>query len=297
VTTVAVIGAGYAGAAIALEAISRGFGVVASSRRQERREAFRAAGCTAISLDFAASVEPSATPIDGAVICFAPAAGLEASAVADAVRWAAASGATAIVYLSSTQVYGPSDGAAVDDFTPTNAASGRAHARLAAERAFCDACAVTGARASILRLPGIYGPGRTLRERIAAGRFRMPGDGSAVTNRIHVEDLATAVLLALALPSLAGIVLVADDEPATLADQVAWICAETGLPQPPSIALDELPPSSREFFVGNRYCRARRLADAGWRPRYRNFREGFAAAWRAALDPRAALLLSAAGDG
>lgn len=295
--TIAVIGAGYAGAAIALEATRRGFAVVASSRRPERRAALEAVGCTAVSLDLTSPPAASPVALDAAVICFAPAAGLEREAVANAVRWATQAGANALVYLSSTQVYGPSDGVEVDDHTPTNAQSERAKARLLAEAAFGAACAEGGARATILRLPGIYGPGRTLRERIASGRFRLPGDGSAVTNRIHVEDIATAVLLAMFEPTLEGVVLAADNEPATLGGQVDWICAATGLPRPPSVALADLQPASREFFVGNRYCRARRLHAAGWTPRYPDFRSGFAASWAAALDPQAALLLTAAGDG
>lgn len=173
-------------------------------------------------------------------------------------------------YLSSSGVYGDTDGAWVDESAPVGA--GRRTARAACDAAWLE----RGAR--VFRLPGIYGPGRSALERVRVGkaqRIDLPGQ---VFSRIHVDDLAAGVVAALEAP--AGPFNLADDLPASQNAVIEEACRLLGLEPPPLQLLDQanLSPQARAFYSENRRVangRARRVL--GWRPRFTTFREGLLA--------------------
>jgi nucleoside-diphosphate-sugar epimerase len=176
----------------------------------------------------------------------------------------------ALTYLSSTGVYGDTSGAWVDESAPTGA--GRRSAR-----AQCDArWQERGAR--VLRLPGIYGPGRSALDRLAEGkahRIDLPGQ---VFSRVHVDDIVTGALLALDAPP--GAYNLADDYPASQNAVIEEASRVLGLAAPPLLSLEEAGLSSmaRAFYAENRRVangKARRVL--GWRPRFPTFREGLRA--------------------
>ena len=175
-----------------------------------------------------------------------------------------------IGYLSSTGVYGDTKGAWVDE---SAALAGRRDGRNAADLAWAS----IGAR--VFRLPGIYGPGRAMLERLKAGqahRIDLPGQ---VFCRIHVDDIIGGVRAAIARGP-AGVYNLADDLPAAQNDVVAFACRLLGLPVPPLHALDQLDlsPQARAFYGENRRVangKAKRLF--GWRLLYPSYREGLAA--------------------
>ena len=182
-------------------------------------------------------------------------------------------------YLSSTGVYGDSGGAWVDESAATG--GGRRSARSAADTAWL----ARGAR--VFRLPGIYGPGRSALDRVAAGtahRLRVPGQ---TFSRIHVQDIAGGVVAALTprggrLPP-AGAYNLADDLPCGQNAVIEHACRLLGAPIPPLQTLDQagLSPAARAFYAENRRVangKARRVL--GWRPRYPTYREGLAALFR-----------------
>jgi nucleoside-diphosphate-sugar epimerase len=170
-------------------------------------------------------------------------------------------------YLSSTGVYGDARGAWVDE---SAAVAGRRANRNAADAAWL----ALGAR--VLRLPGIYGPGRSPLDRVregAAHRVDVPGQ---VFSRVHVDDIAAAVTLAATAP--AGAYNIADDEPAGQNDVVAYAAALLGMDPPPFVALDTLSAPARAFYAENRRVangKAKRVL--GWTPRYRDYRAGLLA--------------------
>lgn len=171
-------------------------------------------------------------------------------------------------YLSSTGVYGDSGGAWVDENAPIGA--GRRGARAAADLAW------QGRGARIFRLPGIYGPGRSPLDRVAAGTAHRVDRPGQVFSRIHVDDIVTGVIAALDAP--AGAYNLADDLPASQNDVVRHAAALLGLPPPPLVALDALSPAARGFYAENRRIangKAKRLLV--WRPRYPDFRAGLRA--------------------
>lgn len=172
-----------------------------------------------------------------------------------------------VTYLSSTGVYGDTDGAWVDETAPTGA--GRRTARADADAQWLE----RGAR--VLRLPGIYGPGRSALDRVREERAHRIDLPTQVFSRVHVDDIVSGALLALDAP--AGAYNLADDEPASQNAVIEEACRLLGLDPPPLQTLDEagLSPMARGFYAENRRVangKAKRVL--GWRPRYPGYREG-----------------------
>jgi nucleoside-diphosphate-sugar epimerase len=191
------------------------------------------------------------------------------AAYGDAIRTAPAAW---IGYLSSTGVYGDTGGAWVDESATIG--TGRRNARTKADLAW----QTLGRPARVFRLPGIYGPGRSVIERVRAGAARMIDLPEQVFSRIHVDDIASGVIAGMGGPP--GVYNLADDRPCSQNEVVAHGCALLGLDPPPLIALDEagLSPAARAFYAENRRVangKARRLL--GWAPLYPDYRAGLAA--------------------
>jgi nucleoside-diphosphate-sugar epimerase len=190
-------------------------------------------------------------------------------------RYEAALHAPWIGYLSSTGVYGDCGGAWVDESAPVG--TGRRTARVAAEAQWLD----IGAHA--FRLPGIYGPGRSAFDRLRNGRAHRIDLPGQVFSRIHVDDIAGAVVMALESGAAAGPWNIADDAPIHQNAVIEEAARIMGIEPPPLVALDDpaLSDASRGFYRENRRVangRARRVL--GWAPVYRDFREGLRAVWQ-----------------
>lgn len=173
-------------------------------------------------------------------------------------------------YLSSTGVYGDTGGAWVDESAPTG--TGRRAARAQADAAWL----ALGAR--VYRLPGIYGPGRSIFDRIAEGRAHRIDLPGQVFSRIHVEDIASGVILGLDAPD--GAYNLADDLPCSQNLLVEEGCRLLGIEPPPLQSLEEaaLSPMARAFYAENRRVasgKAKRVL--GWKPHYPDYVAGLRA--------------------
>ena len=195
-----------------------------------------------------------------------------------------------IGYLSTTGVYGDRAGGWVREDTPPAPASPEGERRLAAERGWRDLAGVAGSPLSIFRLPGIYGPGRSPLDRLRTGAVRRWVKPGQVFSRIHVDDLADALVRAMARPDRAGVYNLCDDEPAAPADVTAYAAGLLGIAPSPEEPLDPaaLSPMARRFWAeSKRVSNARAKAALGWRLAYPTYREGLQAvlaaeaeAWR-----------------
>lgn len=187
-----------------------------------------------------------------------------------------------VVYLSSVGVYGDHGGAWVDEESPLRPASRRSRARLLAEaqwRAFGER---TGVPVAILRLGGIYGPGRNAFVALAAGRARRIVKPGQVFNRVHVDDIAAAVELAFAKVA-GGVFNIVDDAPAPAEDVVSYAAALMGVAPPPEedFATADLTPMARRFYDENkRVSNARSREALGLAYAYCDYRAALAAMWR-----------------
>jgi nucleoside-diphosphate-sugar epimerase len=182
-------------------------------------------------------------------------------------------GARALVYVSSTGVYGRHAGR-VDHLTEPSPDGPVAAARLAAETTY----RAVGGR--VLRAPALYGLTAGLHVRLRAGTYRLPGDGSGVVSRVHLDDLARFVVAALERGEPGRVYLVGDEEPAPNRDVVAFVCQALGLPLPPSVPLAEAPATLR----GSRSIDASAAREAlGVTLGFPTYREGYGAIAEALL--------------
>jgi len=182
-------------------------------------------------------------------------------------------------YLSTTGVYGDWGGAEVDESSPLVPTSQRAYRRVRAEEGWRH-LAKRGVPVQIFRLAGIYGPGRSSFDGLRAGtaqRIIKPGQ---VFSRIHVEDVAAALLASIRKPHPGRIYNVCDDEAAPPQDVLLEASRLLGIAPPPEVSFEQavLSPMSRSFYSDNKRVSNRRIKEElDFAPRYPSYREGLAA--------------------
>jgi nucleoside-diphosphate-sugar epimerase len=205
-----------------------------------------------------------------------------AIAAAPSLRW--------IGYLSTTGVYGDRGGGWVDETTPPAPGADRSRRRLAAEQAWIAAAA--GRPLDILRVAGIYGPGRAPFADLRAGRARRIDKPGHAFGRIHRDDIVAATLAAMARPPAAGtrILHLSDDLPAEPQAVIAEAARLIGLPLPPLTPFDAawaaMSPMGRSFWAEDRkVANQRTKAALGLAWRYPTYREGLRAILAPDLGP------------
>ncbi|PTM52827.1 SDR family oxidoreductase [Phreatobacter oligotrophus] len=154
-----------------------------------------------------------------------------------------------IAYLSTVGVYGDHGGGWVDEQTPATPSSIRSRERVEAEAAWQAFGRAHGVPVAVLRLSGIYGPGQNALVNLARGTARRIIKPGQVFNRIHVDDIAQAVLASFD-KRYDGIVNVTDDEPSPAQDVVAHAAEILGVPVPPDIPFEQsgLSEMGRSFY-------------------------------------------------
>jgi nucleoside-diphosphate-sugar epimerase len=184
-----------------------------------------------------------------------------------------------IGYLSTVGVYGDQQGRWVDESTPTKPNSARTEVRVEAEQAWLAFGQESGIPVQIFRLAGIYGPGRSVFDKLKAGTARRVRKDGQVFSRIHVEDIANVLEASIARPKAGAIYNVADDEPAAPSDVVAYAAQLVGVPPPPEVDFAEadLTPIARSFYEGSRRIANTRIkSELGVKLHYPTYREGLA---------------------
>lgn len=268
-----IFGAGYSGLAVARAATAAGLAVCVASRK-------------AVDLPPGvrlAAFDDCATEIGraGALITTAPPAEGGDPVLA---RWGdeiRASRAQWIAYCSTTGVYGDRGGAWVDEDTAVAPGQDRSRRRLDAELAWRAVAA--GRPLDLIRLAGIYGPGRSALDEVRSGRARCILKPGHRFGRIHRDDLAHGVVAAMRRPPDGARVLhFTDDEPAASGDVVAEAARLLGAPPPPQVPFADayagMSPMARSFWAENRLvanARTKAALDLAWR--YPTYREGLRA--------------------
>jgi nucleoside-diphosphate-sugar epimerase len=190
-----------------------------------------------------------------------------------------------IVYLSTVGVYGNHDGRWIDETTPPGPAQPRAAGRVDAERAWLALGEVRSVPVAIIRVAGIYGPGRNALDAVRAGRAQRIIKPGQVFNRIHVADLAQIIDRAVELAltrGASGIFNAADDEPAPPGAPVSFAASLLGVPPPAEIHFEEakqtMTPLAASFYGDSKRVRNDRIKSAlGVSLRYPTYREGLRA--------------------
>ncbi|MEQ9635637.1 MAG: NAD-dependent epimerase/dehydratase family protein [Devosia marina] len=183
-----------------------------------------------------------------------------------------------LCYYSTVGVYGDFGGEWIDESAPLVPRNMRSDRRVLAEQAWRDYAAERGVPLCILRLAGIYGPGRSSFNKLRAGTARRVIKQGQVFNRIHVADIARVTALA-AEQRLDGTFNLADDEPAPPQDVIAHAAQMIGLDVPPDLPIEtaEMTPMQRSFYRDNKRVSNRAIKQAlGIDLLYPNYRAGLA---------------------
>jgi nucleoside-diphosphate-sugar epimerase len=270
VTSILIYGYGFIGKAFADAILATGHRVSATARTAEKRQELEGRGIAPVDPQAPAALAYAVTDADGVLITPAPDDnGCPAFATIGDLpldgKW--------LGYLSTTGVYGDRDGGwAYEDDTPTpSSTEGR-------RRALAESQWLSHG-ANLFRLPGLYGPGRNVIEKLRDGTARRIHKPDHVFSRLHHDDCATA-LLASFERNTRDVFNLCDDEPASSEDVLIHAAELTGLPLPPPIAWDDphLSPATRRFYNDNkRVANARAKAVLGWRLQYPTYREGLKA--------------------
>ena len=253
-----------------------------TARTAERVAALRGEGVEAYAFDGADAepgLERALEEAEAIVISIPPREGAGATLECFASSIAVAPALRRILYYSTIGVYGDHGGAWVDETSATMTRTARGLARLEDEARWAAARA-RGVEADILRLAGIYGPGRNALINLRQGQARRTVKAGQVFNRAHVDDIAEVSRLVLKGGLEGQIWNVADEEPAPPQDVVAYAAALLGLPSPPEERFGEarLSAMAEEFYADNKRVsieKSKRLL--GFRPAYPTYREGLKA--------------------
>jgi len=187
-----------------------------------------------------------------------------------------------LVYISTSGVYGDCQGRWIDEDEPLKPQTPRAQRRVDAELALAEWSAGVGTEVVVLRVPGIYGPGRMPEERLRRGMPVLRPEASPWSNRVHADDLATAALHAAAYGQAGRAYNVSDGQPTTMADYFSRCAALLGLPLPTQVDLDEarrvFTPAMWSFMEESKRLRTDRLrSELHFEPRYADLESGLPA--------------------
>lgn len=280
-----IFGAGYSGQAIGRHAVENGFSVTGTTRSEEKFANLRADGITPQVFDgetISPALLDTLTTATHLVQSIAP------GAVGDPlIRLMGAEGPKRhmpqlkwVCYLSTVGVYGDHDGAWVDETSDLRPVSRRSMERVEAEQAWMTACAAEDLSLAILRLSGIYGPGRNTFMNFEKGTARRLVKKDQVFNRIRVEDIAGATLF-LAQAQTAGIFNVTDDEPCPPQDVVTEAARIMGVEPPPEQPFEtaELTPMARSFYGENKRVSNAKIRSLGYTFHYPEYRTSLLQLW------------------
>jgi len=183
---------------------------------------------------------------------------------------AASGGAKRFLFVSSTGVYGQDDGSIVDESSPAEPRGFSGRTILEGEALLAGA----PLESATIRFSGIYGPGRERLIRMVRSRTPVSArTRAAITNRIHRDDCARALVHLAGLPAVAPLYLGSDEAPTPMGEILDWIAARLVVePPPPGEDAAEAPQRG-----GNKRISSARLRGEGFRFLYPTYREGFAA--------------------
>lgn len=189
--------------------------------------------------------------------------------------WMAGGRVGRYVHLSSTSVYGQVDGSWVDESSATEPVSETSRLLVATEQRLIEEHSRSGLPVSVLRVAGIYGPGRGHQlQQLMRGEARIQGDGRRWVNMVHRDDVAAAIRLVSETGVAGRIYNVVDDEPVAQGEFVAWLAGEYGLPLPP-VATEEENAGRKRGLTHKRVLNARLRSETPWKPAFPTFREGY----------------------
>lgn len=287
-----IVGCGYLGLRLA-RALKSYYQVLALVSSQSSLKTLRGSGIGGVAVDLDKARPGDLSPVwlkQSIVFYLVPPPGAgESDTRLDRFFQLVSARPDTFVYMSTTGVYGDTGGEMVDEATPVNPTTERAHRRLSAEHMTRVWCTENQVRRVVLRVPGIYGPHRLPLERLHRGEPVILANESGITNHIHVDDLVQVCVAAANDPDVRGIFNVSDGGTHTATEYYELVAKLAGLAPPPQIPLDEarlsFSPERMSFLDESRRVSNRRLLqELKVTLRYADLAEGI----RASLEEEAA---------
>ncbi len=281
-----IAGCGYIGERVARAYQKSGADVTCMTRSPEHGSRLTSAGFTTIvsALDDATALPP--LNLTGSILFYLvppPGGGITDSRAGNFIAHISQmQKPVKIVYMSATSVYGGAGGDVVTEESPTVPDSAMGKRRLDAETAFLEYGAARNIPVIILRVSGIYGPGRLPLMQISQGQPLLNEEESGPSNRIHADDLA-AVSIAAAEKGTAGEIFnISDGHPSSMTSYFNACADALGLPRQPQVTLGEarqvMSPLMFSYVSQSRIIDNRRMLERlNVKLRYTALSEGLAA--------------------
>jgi len=279
---VLIVGTGYVGLPLGAELAQRGHEVFGLRRDQSAASELKARGLSPLFADITQPSQLAKLPreFDWVVNCVASGGG-----TADEYRQIYVEGmknliarlaphSPRFVYTSSTSVYGQNDNSIVTEQSPSEPIAETARILLEAEKVLLTAAHEKNFPAMILRVAGIYGPGRGYwLKQLLKGEARLDGPGTRILNMIHRDDVIGCIMAALERGKPGEIYNAVDDEPASQLDFLSWLAAALNKSLPSSAA--ENAEARKRGITSKRVSNRKLKTELGYQFKYPTFREGY----------------------
>ena len=283
---VLIVGCGYVGLPLGVELVRQGHEVFGVRRSAECDGELRNAGITPVCADITRPEHLAALPgpFDWVVNLVSSTKGGPAEyrevylgGTRNLVEWLGASPPKKFVYTSSTSVYGQTRGEPVKEEAVTQPASETGKLLVETERLLRAAVNEKKFPAVILRVAGIYGPGRGhLFLQYLKDEAKMSGKGERHINMIHRDDLVGVIVSALKAGRPGEIYNAVDDEPVTQLHFFRWLAEATGRHMPPC-AEDSLDLQRKRGVTNKRVLNRKLKMELGWKFIHPTYRQGYTA--------------------
>jgi nucleoside-diphosphate-sugar epimerase len=275
-----IVGCGYVGLPLGAELLRLGHEVFGLRRNVSAETELKVAGITPLFADITKPETFDTLPreFDWVVHCIAANyRQVYLEGTNHLLKWLSASSPKKFIYTSSTSVYGQNDGSQVKESSPAEPQAETAKVLLETEKVLLEAFQRDKFPAIVLRVAGIYGPGRGHRfKQFLKNEARMEGDGSRFLNMIHRDDVVGSILAALKSGRPGEIYNAVDDEPVSQRSFFEWLGATLGKYPPPSVPANAA--ENRKRGVTNKRVSNRKLKmELGCQFKYPNFRKGYTA--------------------
>jgi nucleoside-diphosphate-sugar epimerase len=282
---VLIVGCGYVGLPLGMELVRLGHEVFGLRRNASAENELKMAGLQPLFADVTKLAELKKLPgeFDWVVNCVA--AGGDANnyrqvyleGTRHLIEWLTSNPPKKFVYTSSTSVYAQNDGSAVKESSPTEPISETAKILVETEKVLLEAMSLKKFPAIILRVAGIYGPGRGhWFKQFLKNEARIEGDGARILNMIHRVDLVGCLIAALKSGRAGEIYNAVDDEPVSQKNFFEWLAGTLGKYPPPS-APENLEENRKRGVTNKRVSNRKLKMELGYQFKYPNFRIGYSA--------------------
>jgi nucleoside-diphosphate-sugar epimerase len=283
---VLIVGCGYVGLPLGAELVRQGHDVFGLRRNASADDELKAARITPLHADITkpGDLEKLPREFDWVVNCAASGGGgveeyrqLYLMGNRNLIEWLRPAPPKRYIYTSSTSVYGQNDGSTVVETDPVAPLNETGKILVMTENLLLAAATEIKFPTVILRLAGIYGPGRGYwLKQFLSGEARIEGKGDRILNMIHRDDVVGAIIAALKRAPLPSVYNAVDNEPVNQLDFFKWLAERLGKPLPPS-APEDSEATRKRGVTNKRVSNLRLRRQLSYEFKYPTFRQGHAA--------------------